>query len=505
MVDLFLVPVAIIYLIVVGLLFVYGVNFLYMTYLSFRLPPQEAPPEVEDWPRVTVQLPIYNEMYVAERLIEAAARLDYPTNRLEIQVLDDSTDETARIVAAAVERERQRGVNIRLLHRTVRTGYKAGALAEALPQASGELIAIFDADFIPPRGFLRRTAPYLSAQAGVEAQRIAFVQTRWGHVNREYSFLTFLQSLSIDSHFMVEQYARSGGGYWFNFNGTAGVWRREAILDAGGWKADTLTEDLDLSYRAFLRGWRALYLRDVVAPAELPASFNAYRRQQNRWARGSFECAVRHFPQVWNAPIPLRVKLEATLHLTGYCVHLLLFSLSLLYPLVLLLSVRYPALISLFGIALVFNLTAFAPTIFFLAAQKQLRRNLWRLLPVVLFVSAAGAGMMVNTARAAWQALNGQKGAFERTPKFGVTHRGDDWRTRRYQLRLDGIVFLELALAGLNAVTIGLAVSLGNWLIVVYAAVFFVGLLFTSGMTIAQTLAVRLRQKVVGAEGGAHV
>lgn len=495
MTDLFLVPVAMIYLLVVGLLFVYGLNFLYMTYLSFHLGKKpRQPPVLSEWPRVTVQLPIYNEMYVAERLIEAVARLDYPLDLLEIQVLDDSTDETAQIAASCVAQLKAQGLNIILLHRERRVGYKAGALADGLEIASGELMAIFDADFVPAPDFLRRTVPYFYATEGESERPIAFIQTRWGHINRDYSFLTFLQSLAIDAHFVVEQMARSGGGYWFNFNGTAGVWRREAIIDAGGWKAETLTEDLDLSYRAFLKGWRGIYLRDVEVLAELPASFNAYRRQQHRWARGSFECAVRLIPQVWNAPIGLTQKLQATLHLTGYTVHLLLFGLSLMYPVVLVLSVRYPALISLFGIAILFNLTAFAPTIFFLAAQAQLGRGWWRYLPVVLFISAAGAGMMVNTVRAAIQGLRGSTSTFERTPKYGVTGRSEDWRNRRYQLRLDPIVYLELILAAVNGLTVVLALYLGNWLIALYASIFFVGLLFTSGVTIEQAYAVQRSQ-----------
>lgn len=493
--DLFLVPVAIVYLLVVGLLFIYGVNFLYMTWLSFRLGRRQLqPPTITEWPAVTVQLPIYNEMYVAERLIEAAARLEYPTEQLEIQVLDDSTDETAQIVAKTVERFRAQGVNIQMFHRPVRTGYKAGALAEGLERASSEFMAIFDADFIPKPDFLRRTIPFFYMKREEGDRPIAFIQARWGHVNRDYSLLTFLQSLAIDAHFMVEQMARSGASYWFNFNGTAGVWRRQAIIDAGGWRAETLTEDLDLSYRAYLKGWCGFYLRDVEVPAELPASFNAYRRQQHRWARGSFECAVRLIPQVLNAPISLSQKVEAVLHLTGYVVHLLLFALSLLYPIVLLLSVRYPSLISLFGIAILFNVTAFAPTIFFLAAQKQLGRKWWRQLPFVLFISAAGAGMMLNTVRAAIQGVRGTASAFERTPKFGVSNRGDAWHKRRYQLRLDRIVYLELALAALNGMTIGLAVYLQNWLIAIYAAIFLIGLLYTSSLSILQTITVQRSQ-----------
>jgi cellulose synthase/poly-beta-1,6-N-acetylglucosamine synthase-like glycosyltransferase len=493
MIDLFLVPVAILYLLVVGSLFVYGLNFLYLTALSLREKELRVdPPVLNNYPRVTVQLPIYNEMYVAERLIEAAASFDYPLEYLEIQVLDDSTDETTTIVDNVVRRIQSQGKNIICLRRIDRQGYKAGALAEGLKVASGEFFAIFDADFIPSPDFLKNSLPYFFTSVQPGERQVAFVQTRWGHVNRNYSLLTYLQSLAIDAHFVVEQFARSRGGYWFNFNGTAGVWRKQAILDAGGWTADTLTEDLDLSYRAFLRGWRGVYLRHVEVCAELPVSFTAFRRQQHRWACGSIECAMKFIPQVWNAPIPFRMKLEATLHLTGYFVHLLLFSLTLLYPLVLILSQRYPALISLFGIALIFNLTAFAPTIFFLSAQHQLGRRWWRQLPLVLFLTASGAGMMLNTVRAAWHAMRGGKKVFERTPKFGISQRGQDWKKRRYQLRLDPLAYWELALGILNLATVGLSVTLGNWLIGLYAAIFALGLFFAAFSTFGQAIAHQL-------------
>lgn len=493
--DLLLVPFAGLYLLVVGTLFVYGVNFFYLTYLAWRGNQTRVDsPALDEWPTVTVQLPLYNEMYVAKRLIEAAVHLDYPRDRLEIQVLDDSTDETTQIIQRTIEDYRLQGIDIVHLHREHRTGFKAGALAEGFARARGEFLAIFDADFIPAPDFLKCTLPNFQSEEGGDARPVAFIQTRWGHVNREYSLLTFLQSLAIDAHFVVEQFARSQGGYWFNFNGTAGIWRREAIQSAGGWKADTLTEDLDLSYRVYLEGWRGVYLRDVEVPAELPVSFSAFRRQQHRWARGSLECAVKLVPQVWRTQVPLSKKIQATMHLTGYGVHLLLFVLTLLYPWVILFSQRYPALISLFGIAFVFNATAFAPTIFFAAAQRQLGRRWWRQLPFILFITVLGAGMMLNTVRAAVHILRGSAAVFERTPKFGIARKGQDWRRRFYQLRLDPIVFLEIGLAALNAVTVFLALRFGNWVIAIYAALFSAGLLFTSGLTITQTIAVRRAQ-----------
>ena len=489
MLDLLLFPLAVLYLMVIGMLFVYGVNFLYLTFLAWSIARRDKPssakwPPLTKWPKVTVQLPIYNELYVAKRLIEATAQLDYPNELLEIQVLDDSTDETRQVIRQAVAEAQAQGINIAHLHRTERTGFKAGALQAGMASAHGEFIAIFDADFVPIPSFLKQTLPsFMDSQ-------VAFVQTRWGHLNPRYSFLTLLQSLAIDGHFMIEQFARSRGGHWFNFNGTAGVWRRTALVDAGGWTADTLTEDLDLSYRAYLRGWRGEYLRDIEVPAELPVSFSGYRRQQHRWARGSLECAVKLSAQVWQASIPLKHKVQATLHLTGYGVHLLLFTLTLFYPLVLLLSQRYPDLIVFFGIAYFFNLTALAPTLFFTVGQQQLGRRWWRLLPNILFIMVLGSGMMLNTVRAAGQILFKSQTIFERTAKFGIGEQKQEWTRQHYQLNLDSIVYLELLFALYNIITVWVAIRLANWAIAFYALLFAIGLLYVAGMTILQAIAV---------------
>jgi cellulose synthase/poly-beta-1,6-N-acetylglucosamine synthase-like glycosyltransferase len=489
MLDLLFIPIALIYLIVVGALFVYGINFFYLTYISFKKEPESGPLQrLNHLPAVTIQLPIYNELYVAERLVNAAASLDYPSHLLQIQVLDDSVDETTALIEQQIELYQRAGINIQHHHRSQRTGYKAGALAAGLGSATGEFIAIFDADFIPSADFLQKTLP------AFREPKVAFVQTRWGHVNREYSLLTMLQSLAIDAHFMVEQYARYLAGYWFNFNGTAGVWRKEAILDAGGWTADTLTEDLDLSYRTFIKGWKAVYLRDVEVPAELPVSFNAYRRQQGRWARGSLECALKFLPLIWNSSLSLRHKLQASLHLTGYGVHLLLASLVILYPFILLLGQRYPSLTSLFGIGLFFNITAFSPTIFFVAAERQLGARWKSRLPVILFVSILGVGMMVNTLRATVNILLNKSSAFERTPKYGIVRRSQNWMANRYQLKLDPIVYWEFIFALINGLTVFLAIHARNWVIAAYACMFCAGLLFTSGTTLFQSLFVSRRQ-----------
>jgi cellulose synthase/poly-beta-1,6-N-acetylglucosamine synthase-like glycosyltransferase len=498
MLDLLLVPIAILYLLVVGALFSYGLNFLHMTWISWRererveVPP--PPPAI--WPSVTVQLPVFNELYVAERLVRAVSRLEYPGS-LEIQVLDDSTDDTSPLLQGLVDGLKRSGLDIHYLHRENRRGFKAGALADGLRRARGEFLAFFDADSLPPPDFLLRTIPQF------HEPRLAFVQTRWGHADRDYSFLTVLQSIAIDAHFKVEQFTRHRSGLWFNFNGSAGVWRRAAIEDAGGWSAETLTEDLDLSYRAFLRGWRAAYLDDVEVPAELPASFAAYRRQQHRWARGSFECAARILPPIWRSAAPWPIKLQATLHLTGYGVHLLLFALCLLYPMILWLADIYPGLITLFGLAVLFNATALAPTLYFWVGQRKLRPVGLRDLPRILLLSAMGAGMMLNTVRALGDILLGRSATFHRTPKYGLVEKGPSWHGRRYQLSLDPIVLAEGLLALLNIGVAVRALATANVFIALYAVLFAAGLGITSGISISQSIRVagqrRLSRKLAPA------
>jgi cellulose synthase/poly-beta-1,6-N-acetylglucosamine synthase-like glycosyltransferase len=494
MFDLLLVPLASVYLLVVGALFVYGINFLYLSFVAWRTRPTtntgSGTRQLSEFPAVTVQLPIYNELYVAERIINAVANLDYPADLLQIQVLDDSTDETKSIVATAVEAHRNRGVNIVHLVRSNREGYKAGALQMGLAQAEGEYIAMFDADFVPPADFLKQMLPAFKPNT-------AFVQARWGHLNRDYSLLTALQSVAIDGHFVVEQFARWVSGLWFNFNGTAGVWRRIALEDAGGWSSDTLTEDLDISYRALLKGWSAEYLRDVVIPAELPVSMIAFRRQQHRWARGSLECALKLGPRVWATSTSLKMKLSATLHLTGYAIHILLLLLTLLYPAVLLLAEKYPQLVTLFGMAVFFNVTSLAPTIFFIVGQNQLGRRWWRNLHRILFVTVVGSGLMVNTVRASLQILTRKDQAFERTAKFGLVHKQQSWAEKKYQLRLDPIVAWELILSSLNLATAWYALRLGYWVFAVYAIIFAVGLFYVSGTTIMQAVAVYRKQRAI--------
>ena len=496
MLDLIFVPLLLVYFSILTALFVFGANFLHLTWIAYR--DREATPpsvDVTEWPKVTVQLPVYNELYVARRLIDAAASLDYPRELLEVQVLDDSSDETRRVVDEAAEYWRARGIDVKVLRRADRSGFKAGALANGLEKTDAGYLAIFDADFLLPEHFLRQALPVLLADAG-----LAFVQTRWGHTNRDHSLLTVLQSLSIDGHFSIEQFARWKAGYFFNFNGTAGIWRRQALEEAGGWQTETLTEDLDVSYRAFLAGWRGAFVGAVESPAELPVSFDAYRRQQHRWARGSLECARKHIPAIWRSELPWWHKLEGTLHLTGYSIHLLMLALCFLYPLLLLEASEYPQLLSLFGFMAAFNVAGLAPMSLFLTAQHKLGRSWVRSLPYVLLLSLLGAGMMLTTARAAWQAFSSPPGTFERTPKFGLNEKHRDWMRLRYQPRIDLIVVAEIALAAFTLTTSYYATVEHAWAVSIYTAVFGLGLLLTAGATISQGLGRWWRVRLAGAE-----
>lgn len=504
--DLLLIATAVVYVVTSLMLFVFGVNLIVFSIRVWRrgvLDPDGAPPPIPDatLPLVTVQLPVYNELYVSERVIQAVADLDYPIDRLQVQVLDDSTDETSIIVANAVRQAAARGVNIEHLQRDNRVGYKAGALAEGMQTATGEFIAVFDADFVPPADFLRRALPRF------DAANVAFVQARWGHINRDYSWLTRLQALAIDGHFLVEQSGRGQAGYWFNFNGTAGVWRAAAIEDAGGWQADTLTEDLDLSYRAHLRGWRARFVESLVVPAEIPAQLTGFRRQQHRWARGSLECAYRLLPQVWRAPVSFMTRVQASLHLGAYFIQLLLMVLLLIYPLVVLASMEYPQFSTIFGIGYLFATTSIAPTVFFVTGSRQGGRSWIRDIPQILAVTAFGAGLMVNTARAALQIFTRPNPSFERTAKFGLEEaasQGSSWTVKRYQLAPDRIVLGELALGGYAVFSAMLAWRNENWGVFIYATIFAIGLVVVAGSTVAHSVALyrarRHREQALRAE-----
>jgi cellulose synthase/poly-beta-1,6-N-acetylglucosamine synthase-like glycosyltransferase len=439
------------YLLALFLLFLYGMNCYVMILLHRRHRKSMLRRDEEIWsvwraiarelPMVTVQLPIYNERYVVQRLLEAVVGLHYPIDKLEIQVLDDSTDETTAIAAALVERYRREGFQIALVHRRNRTGYKAGALKEGLVSARGEFVAIFDADFIPCPDFLARTVPFFQDPA------IAMVQVRWGHINRDYSLLTRAQSFGIDGHFWVEQAARCWSGLFLNFNGTAGIWRRQAIEDAGGWHADTLTEDLDLSYRAQLRGWRLKFLPQVVCPAELPVQISAYRSQQHRWAKGSIQTAKKLFPRIVEADLPLFTKAQAIFHLTNYMVHPLMLFIAAASPILLWVEGFLSSVDHLFLGAAFFSIAFFGPSSLFLYPQPHLYPGWKRRLVYFPALMIFGTGIALNNTKAILEALLNVNGAFVRTPKFRIETLTDTWVGKRYQARFAWLSVLEALLA----------------------------------------------------------
>ncbi len=378
-----------------------------------RDPVPAVSPGAQDLPVVTVQLPIFNERGVITRLIDAASALEYPAGRLEIQVLDDSTDETREAAASAVARQRERGVDIHHLYRPRRRGYKAGALADGLAVARGELIAVFDADFVPSPDFLLRLVPRFADC------KVGMVQARWGHLNRSRSLLTSAQATLLDAHFLVEHPARVHAGVFFNFNGTAGIWRRACIEDAGGWSDDTVTEDLDLSYRAQLQGWRFEFDAAVEAPAELPGDFAALRSQQRRWTRGAIQTARKLLPRIWRAPLPRRVKVEALIHLTGNAAYPLLLALGLLLMPVLLGPASLPAA-AVWAIQAVVLAFGVIPVLLFLGVGRHAAGGSTAAIARdVVGAVLLGTGLSANNARAVLEGLGGEVGEWERTPKTG--------------------------------------------------------------------------------------
>jgi cellulose synthase/poly-beta-1,6-N-acetylglucosamine synthase-like glycosyltransferase len=465
---------------------IYGVNAYVMvaTHWRHRRGAERRRVLPDPLPAVTVQLPLYNERYVAARLLEAVSAFDYPRDRLEIQVLDDSTDDTTAILASIVDGLRVRGLDVAHLRRRVRTGFKAGALAEGLTAARGEFVAIFDADFVPPPGFLRATLPYFQPD-------VAVVQARWGHLNRSFSALTVAQSLGIDGHFAVEQSARARAGLFLNFNGTGGIWRRAAILDAGGWAHDTLTEDLDLSYRAQLRGWRIVYRPDIVCPAELPVLVTGFKSQQRRWAKGSIQTAIKLLPAVLAAPRSPWVKYQAFVHLTYYVIHpLMLASVLLTVPMRTLSEPTVDASI-LSTVGLAFGLVALGPGTMLAYAQGVLDRRWWRRawqLPTILVI---GVGVALSTSLAVLEAFVGRRREFVRTPKFGIASGSGTWRGKGYGERALWGGAVEVAFGLYCAAAAQLFWTGHHYAMVPFLALYALGFLTVGTYTIAQSMAVR--------------
>jgi cellulose synthase/poly-beta-1,6-N-acetylglucosamine synthase-like glycosyltransferase len=460
----------------------YGRHRYYLVY-EYRKNAERAPgppPPLGDPPLVTIQLPIYNEMYVAERLIDAVCAMDYPKDRLEIQVLDDSTDETRDIVELAVRRQAARGHDIRHLHREDRSGFKAGALDQGLRAARGAFVAIFDADFVPSPDFLRKTVPYF------QDEKLALVQARWGHINHDYSLLTRVQAVMLDGHFVLEHGGRNRSGCFFNFNGTAGIWRRMAIEDAGGWQHDTLTEDLDLSYRAQLRGWQFLFLPDLVTPAEVPVEMNGFKSQQFRWAKGSIQTCRKLLPLILMSNLPLKIKAEAFFHLTANFNYLLMVVLSIL---------MFPAMYFRYSMGwnemLLIDVPLFlAATLsvfrFYFISQREVHED-WRTrvryLPAVM---AVGIGLAVNNARAVIEALLDKPSEFKRTPKYGIERQDDGWMHKRYHQTMAVQPLIEVALGLYFTFTVFYALQHDIYGTLPFLMLFQFGFLYTGLLSIFQ-------------------
>lgn len=431
------------YFVSLTILFVFGLHGFVMIYYHRKYGHNIPVPnkDIGEEPIVTIQLPLYNEMYMAERLINAICEIDYPKDKMEIQVLDDSTDETTSIVDKIVELKKQQGFDISHIRRGTREGYKAGALKEGMKIAKGEYMAIFDADFIPNKEFLKKTLSFFNDD------KVGMVQTRWEHLNGDYSIITKAQALALDGHFVIEQSVRNKSGFFINFNGTGGIWRKSCILEAGNWHADTLTEDLDLSYRAQLIGWRFVFLKDFTSPAELPSEINALKSQQFRWTKGAVETAKKILPLVWRSKVPLRVKLQSTFHLTN----------NLVFPFILLAAILNVPLIfvknsgsheAYFAIMSLFVLAFISSFMFYLYSQKDIRTD-WRKKIVLFPLFMAGSmGLAVNNSRAVFEGLMNRKSEFVRTPKFKQESEKDSWVGNKYQNRKLGFsVIVEAILA----------------------------------------------------------
>jgi cellulose synthase/poly-beta-1,6-N-acetylglucosamine synthase-like glycosyltransferase len=431
------------YFVSLTILFVFGLHGFVMIYYHRKYGHNIPVPnkDIGEEPIVTIQLPLYNEMYMAERLINAICEIDYPKDKMEIQVLDDSTDETTSIVDKIVEIKKHQGFDISHIRRGTREGYKAGALKEGMKIAKGEYMAIFDADFIPNKEFLKKTLSFFNDD------KVGMVQTRWEHLNGDYSIITKAQALALDGHFVIEQSVRNKSGFFINFNGTGGIWRKSCILEAGNWHADTLTEDLDLSYRAQLIGWRFVFLKDFTSPAELPSEINALKSQQFRWTKGAVETAKKILPLVWRSKVPLRVKLQSTFHLTN----------NLVFPFILLAAILNVPLIfvknsgsheAYFAIMSLFVLAFISSFMFYLYSQKDIRTD-WRKKIVLFPLFMAGSmGLAVNNSRAVFEGLMNRKSEFVRTPKFKQESEKDSWVGNKYQNRKLGFsVIVEAILA----------------------------------------------------------
>ncbi len=484
-----------IFLAIGWILMVYTLNFYYLAYQSRnnirheRKRRQKVEPPA-NLPLVTIQLPLYNEKYVAKRLIDAVCRIDYPKDKLQIQVLDDSDDDTADLIRSIVEEYEFKGFDIVYIHRIHRTGYKAGALKEGIKNAKGEFIAIFDADFIPPAWFLKSAIGHFYAHP-----KLALVQCKWGHVNENYSTLTEAQAVSLDLHFLIEQKAKSLTHLYMNFNGTAGIWRTSCINDAGGWHTSTLVEDLDLSYRVQMKGWKCLFLEDVVVDAELPVQMNAAKRQQFRWAKGSIQLALKLLSDVMlHRNIPLETKVQAFIQLTRHMINPLFLVQFIIFPMLLALdyklyTVSWAPLISIFMYLLM------GPGGYLLVINKTWSGEKWReKAQQFFFLIFYSAGLSVNNTVAVFDAVFGKKNEFLRTPKFGIVSKSDDWRNKEYVLPFTKTTLLEVFFAIYGCMAVFISIFSGNSLYAPMIAIPTIGFIYVAYLSIVHSSSLKKKK-----------
>jgi len=472
------------YFVVMVILAGYGIHryvLVYMYYRNRKNRTTEPPTQFADLPRVTIQLPIFNEQFVVDRLVESICKVEYPKDKLDIQVLDDSTDDTVKVAKAVVDRYAALGHPITYIHRTNREGFKAGALQNGMFTSKGEFIAIFDADFVPPEDWLMRVVHHFADP------EIGMVQTRWTHLNRNYSFLTEVEAILLDGHFILEHGGRSRSKVFFNFNGTAGMWRRQAIEDAGGWEHDTLTEDTDLSYRSQLKGWKFKYVQDIECPAELPIEMTAFKTQQARWAKGLIQTGKKVLPLVFRSDVPWRIKVEAFYHLTA----------NISYPLMIILStLLLPAMIirsfgGWFQMLLIdlplFLASTFSISSFYLVSQKELFPRRWpRTFLYLPFLMALGIGLTLTNTRAVMEALLGIKSAFKRTPKYRVESKKDKALGQQYRRRLGIVPWLELLVGTYFFLMCLYAFTSENYWTIPFLLLFVLGYWYTGLMSLLQ-------------------
>jgi cellulose synthase/poly-beta-1,6-N-acetylglucosamine synthase-like glycosyltransferase len=472
------------YFLVMIVLAIYGVHRYTLCYLYFKYRKNYNPNPIkyfEELPRVTIQLPIFNEQFVIDRLVEAVCALEYPKDKLEIQVLDDSTDETTEVAAGIVARYAALGHPIVYIHRTNRHGFKAGALDAGLNVATGEFIAIFDADFVPPPDWLMKVIHHFGEPD------VGMVQTRWTHLNRDYSLLTRIEAILLDGHFILEHGARARTGDFFNFNGTAGMWRRQAISDGGGWQHDTLTEDTDLSYRSQMAGWRFKYLPEVECPSELPIEMTAFKTQQARWAKGLIQTSIKMLPRIFKSDLPRRIKIEAVYHLTA----------NLSYPLMIIMTaLLIPAMIvrfyqGWFQMLLIdfplFTASSASIAVFYVASQREIYPKTWKRTFLYLpFLMALGIGLTVTNSKAVMEALFGIKSAFVRTPKYRVAQKGEKSQAAKYRKRLKLTPWIELLIGTYFLLAIIYTFTNHNYFTAPFLILFVIGYWYTGLMSLLQ-------------------